>query len=58
MTRVMDEEWMTLKKAACRSDISPNHKKLTRVTNDLVKPNGLIGRPDGKTLYIADAGGR
>lgn len=36
--------------------ISPDHKKLKRVTNDLVKPNGLIGTPDGKSLYIADAG--
>lgn len=36
--------------------ISPDHSKLTRVTNDLVKPNGLIGSIDGKGLYIADAG--
>ena len=36
--------------------ISPDHKKLRRVTHDLVKPNGLIGTQDGKRLYIADAG--
>ncbi|MBN1225477.1 MAG: SMP-30/gluconolactonase/LRE family protein [Deltaproteobacteria bacterium] len=36
--------------------ISPDHKKVARVTNDLVKPNGLIGSIDGKSLYIADAG--
>jgi len=36
--------------------ISPDHKQLSRVTNDLVKPNGLIGAIDGKSLYIADAG--
>ena len=36
--------------------ISPDHKKLKRVTHDLVKPNGLIGTQDGKILYIADAG--
>jgi len=36
--------------------ISPDHKSLTRVTDDLVAPNGLIGSPDGKLLYIADPG--
>jgi gluconolactonase len=36
--------------------LSPDHKKLTRVTSDLVKPNGLIGTPDGKILYVADIG--
>ncbi len=29
-----------------------------RVTADLTTPNGLIGTPDGRTLYIADAGAR
>lgn len=37
--------------------LSPNRKKLIRVCNDLERPNGLIGTPDGKTLYIADHGG-
>jgi gluconolactonase len=36
--------------------IIPNRKTINRVTNDLNKPNGLIGTPDGKTLYIADIG--
>ncbi len=27
---------------------------LVRVIDDLVKPNGIIGTPDGKTLYVAD----
>ncbi|MCZ6671393.1 MAG: SMP-30/gluconolactonase/LRE family protein, partial [Verrucomicrobia bacterium] len=36
--------------------LSPNRKKLTRVTDDLVRPNGLLGSLDGKTLYIADQG--
>lgn len=36
--------------------ISSDHKNLTCVTNDLIKPNGLIGTPDGKILYIADMG--
>ena len=34
--------------------IPPGQKSLMRVTNDLVKPNGLIGTTDGKTLYIAE----
>lgn len=27
---------------------------ITRVINDFKKPNGIIGTPDGKTLYVAD----
>jgi gluconolactonase len=34
--------------------LSPDHKTLTRVTNDLRQPNGLIGTPDGKILYVSD----
>ena len=30
--------------------------KLTRVTSDLNKPNGITGTPDGKKLYVADIG--
>jgi gluconolactonase len=33
--------------------VSPEGK-LTRVDGDLVQPNGIIGAPDGKTLYVAD----
>jgi gluconolactonase len=29
---------------------------LIRVTDDLVTPNGIIGTPDGKKLYVADLG--
>jgi gluconolactonase len=36
--------------------LSADRKTLTRVTTDLVKPNGIIGTPDGKTLYVADIG--
>ena len=36
----------------------PNGEKLIRVTNDLVQPNGIIGTPDGKLLYVADIGDR
>ncbi|MEM7235318.1 MAG: SMP-30/gluconolactonase/LRE family protein [Planctomycetota bacterium] len=31
--------------------------KTTRVIGDLVKPNGVLVSPDGKTLYVADNGG-
>ena len=30
--------------------------KVTRVADDLKQPNGIIGTPDGKTLYVADIG--
>ena len=38
--------------------ISADRKKVTRVISDLVKPNGIKGTADNKTLYVADAGGR
>jgi gluconolactonase len=34
--------------------LSPDRKTLTRVTSDLSQPNGIIGTPDGKTLYVSD----
>jgi gluconolactonase len=36
--------------------LSANHKALTPVAKDLVQPNGIVGTPDGKTLYVADIG--
>lgn len=36
--------------------LSPDRETLIRVADDLVKPNGIIGTPDGKKLYIADIG--
>jgi gluconolactonase len=30
--------------------------KISRVATDLEQPNGIIGTPDGKTLYISDIG--
>jgi gluconolactonase len=36
--------------------LSGDHKRIICVTNDLVRPNGLIGTPDGKLLYIGDHG--
>jgi gluconolactonase len=38
--------------------LSPDHKTLTPVITDYRQPNGVIGTPDGKTLYVADMGGR
>lgn len=34
--------------------LAPDHKTLTRVADDLKQPNGIIGTPNGETLYIAD----
>lgn len=36
--------------------LSPDRKKLMRVTEDIVQPNGIVGTPDGKILYVADIG--
>jgi len=39
--------------------VTPGRKQVIRVTSDLVRPNGLVGTPDGKTLYVGDhAGGK
>jgi gluconolactonase len=37
---------------------SPADGKLARVIDDMVQPNGIIGTPDGKKLYVADIRGR
>jgi len=34
--------------------LSPNSNKPVRVAIDLEQPNGIIGTPDGKRLYVAD----
>jgi len=34
--------------------LSPDRKTLTMVTDDLTKPNGITGTPDGKYLYVSD----
>jgi len=36
--------------------LTPDRKKLRRVIDDLVKPNGTVGTADGKLLYVADPG--
>ena len=38
----------------CVYYLPPDRKKLQRVVDDLKQPNGIIGTPDGKTLYVAD----
>lgn len=37
--------------------LSKNRKTLKRVATDLKQPNGIVGTPDGKNLYVADIGG-
>jgi gluconolactonase len=36
--------------------LSPDRQTLARVVEDLKQPNGIIGTPDGKVLYVADIG--
>lgn len=36
--------------------LAPGGKSAVRVIDDLNQPNGLIGAPDGKTLYVSDIG--
>lgn len=36
--------------------LSPDGKKFERMKTDIVKPNGIIGTPDGKYLYVSDIG--
>jgi gluconolactonase len=40
----------------CVYYVSPDKKTLTRIIEDLKQPNGIVGTPDGKALYIADIG--
>ena len=40
----------------CVYYLAADCRKLTRVIDDLKQPNGIIGSPDGKTLYVADIG--
>jgi gluconolactonase len=38
--------------------LTADHKTLTLVVDDMRQPNGIIGTPDGKRLYVSDIGGR
>jgi len=37
--------------------LTPDRKNLIRVVDDFVRPNGIIGTPDGKKIYITDRAG-
>ena len=37
--------------------MAPDRKTVTQVTTDLFLPNGIIGTPDGKVLYVGDMAG-
>ncbi len=53
-------KWWNHDKMALKSQevyyLSPDRKRLLRVTDDLKKPNGITGTPDGKVLFVADIG--
>ena len=36
--------------------LKPDRSAVLRVVTDTVRPNGLVGTPDGQTLYLADWG--
>ncbi len=38
--------------------LSADRKQLVRVTDNLTTPNGIIGTPDGKRLFVADMGAK
>jgi len=38
--------------------LTPDRKKVIRVVSDMVRPNGVIGMPNGRRLYVADEGGK
>ena len=44
--------------AQCVYYLAPGKKNPIRVADDLRQPNGIIGTPDGKMIYIADIGAR
>jgi gluconolactonase len=41
----------------CVYYLSADRKVFKRVVEDMIQPNGIVGTPDGKTLYVADIGG-
>ncbi|OFY67946.1 MAG: gluconolactonase [Bacteroidetes bacterium RBG_13_43_22] len=41
----------------CVYYLTPDHKTLIRVEEDLLQPNGIVGTPDGKKLFVADIRG-
>jgi gluconolactonase len=53
-------KWWTHNKSELDTEavyyLAPGAKDIVRVAADFKRPNGLIGTPDNKTLYIADIG--
>ncbi len=41
----------------CVYYLKPDHKTLIRIVDDLLQPNGIVGTPDGKSLFVADMRG-
>jgi len=37
--------------------LKPDHKTIIRVIDDLIQPNGIVGTPEGKSLFVADISG-
>jgi gluconolactonase len=42
--------------AECVYYLAPDNRTVLRVVDDMKQPNGIIGTPDGKLLYVADIG--
>ena len=40
----------------CVYYLAPDNQTLSRVIGDMKQPNGIIGTPDGKVLYVSDIG--
>lgn len=38
--------------------LTADRKKIVRVIDDMVRPNGVVGNADGKILYVADHGAK
>ncbi len=41
----------------CVYYLSSDYKRVWRIADDLLQPNGIVGTPDGTLLYVADIGG-
>ena len=41
----------------CVYYLKPDDKSLVRVEEELIQPNGIVGTPDGKKLFVADIRG-
>ena len=41
----------------CVYYLKPDHKTIIRVAEDLQQPNGIVGTPDGRMLFVADIRG-